>query len=45
MTSLNPSLNPNELTKELTRLGFYCLAAELDDFLAQASRGAGILAL
>ena len=39
MNSLNPNPNPNELTQELTRLGFYCLAAELDDFLAQAIKG------
>ncbi len=39
MNSLNPNPNPNELTQELARLGFYCLAGELDDFLARAIKG------
>ena len=39
MTSLNPTPNPNELTQQLAHLGFYCLARELDDFLAQAIKG------
>jgi DNA replication protein DnaC len=39
MNSPNPNLNPNDLARTLSRLGFRCLSSELDDFLARAIKG------
>ena len=37
--NLHPNLNPNDLARTLSRLGFRCLSSELDDFLARAIKG------
>lgn len=38
MTSPRTNLHPNDLKKQLSRLGFHAMASELDDFLAHAIR-------